>query len=884
MKIYHNSIVSNVQKKGLNMSIINNASVKKKLLLILLFPILGLIIFAYMQSIDYYNKYTSIQKVETLVLLSGKLSKLVHETQKERGMTAGYLASKGTKFNDKLSVQRKVANKNFKIFKTFSQTIDFTAYPKVFQKNINNTIKAVEGLKQVRVNVSSLSITGTKAIAYYTNMNAIILNNIKAIAKLSNDAKIAREIVAYANFLLSKERAGIERAVITNTLGQDKFGNGIEKKITNLIAAQNIYVNNFTDLANKDSILFYKKTLKGSDINEVNRIRQSLMYSSQKHLIVSQMKELVGYGGIIHNFKNYVIRGKFKYKTKINKQYNELITLIRQYKQIGKITDEEKGLLADIEGVFMDYYQALETVTSAINEEESVEKLDKMIKISDGPAVLALNKLSNSLFSDSSEYWFSQITSKINKLKKIDDELAKLLLEETVKIKSETFIGLIYILIGSIITILLAATFGYVISKKITTNIHSFTIGLDNFFAFLNYEKDDVSLLEKNGSDEFGDMTDKVNKNITITKSGIEADRKVVDDTILVLGEFEQGNLSQRVNSTASNPALKELTKLLNQMGNNMQLNIEGLLEVLDQYSHYDYVNKVETKGIKEHLLKLADGINFLGDSVTNMLVENKSNGLTLNNSSDILIENVNTLNQNSNEAAAALEETAAALEEITSTIVNNTDNVLKMSKYAGELKTSANEGEGFANKTTMSMNEINDEVTAISEAILVIDKIAFQTNILSLNAAVEAATAGEAGKGFAVVAQEVRNLASRSADAANEIKALVENATKKANEGKTISAKMINGYEILNENISKTTELINDIERSSTEQQRGIEQINDAVTSLDQQTQENASISNKTQDVANQTDSISKLIVKNADEKNFIGKDSVQAKVFKQH
>ncbi len=218
------------------------------------------------------------------------------------------------------------------------------------------------------------------------------------------------------------------------------------------------------------------------------------------------------------------------------------------------------------------------------------------------------------------------------------------------------------------------------------------------------------------------------------------------------------------------------------------------------------------------------------------MLIDNKTNGVTLQESSTILLSNVDKLNKASNEAAVSLEETAAALEEITGTVNTNSEKIGSMSSLAEKVTNSASQGQELASKTTDAMDEIDKQVTAINEAISIIDQIAFQTNILSLNAAVEAATAGEAGKGFAVVAGEVRNLAARSAEAASEIKTLVENATKKANEGKTIADGMIKGYSGLNENINKTIELISDVSVASKEQQTGIVQINDAVNSLDQQ------------------------------------------------
>jgi methyl-accepting chemotaxis protein len=464
-------------------------------------------------------------------------------------------------------------------------------------------------------------------------------------------------------------------------------------------------------------------------------------------------------------------------------------------------------------------------------------------------------------------------------VKKIDDtnaslgERLSLLIEE----KISFFNKLVYILISIFAIIIIFII--YFTSKQITNSLNNFKEGLLLFFAYLNRELTDIVLLNESSKDEFGEMAKVVNNNIEKTQKSIDEDRKLIDETILVLSEFEQGDLSQRLNMSVTNPALMELKTVLNNMASNLESNIDNVLHILEEYAHYNYLNKIPTKDIKEHLLKLTNGVNTLGDSITEMLVENKSNGLTLDESSNILLGNVDKLNISSNEAAASLEETAAALEEITSNIRNNTQNIQKMATYSNSVTKSALDGEKLANQTTVAMDEINTQVNLINDAISIIDQIAFQTNILSLNAAVEAATAGEAGKGFAVVAAEVRNLASRSAEAAKEIKTIVENATSKANQGKDIASHMIVGYKELNQNIMNTINLISDIEMSSKEQLMGIEQINDAVNQLDQQTQQNAAVASQTHDVAILTDEIAKLVVSSADTKEFNGKDSVKAK-----
>ena len=399
---------------------------------------------------------------------------------------------------------------------------------------------------------------------------------------------------------------------------------------------------------------------------------------------------------------------------------------------------------------------------------------------------------------------------------------------------------------------------------------------------------DEFERIHKNGSSVWiqASYTPVKNKSGKVTRvvkfaQDITEAKKVIDAVKKAIDLAKTGIMQQTISVSTKNEGIEEIKNGVNDLFQVVTSKVDGdlnkITNALNSFQNLDFTHK-----ITGNLGETAEGLNNFAHIITDMLVENKSNGLTLDNSSNILLKNVDILNQNSNAAAAALEETAAALEEITGNISNNTNTIIEMSSLASNVTDSASKGESLANQTTNAMNEIDVEVNAINDAISVIDQIAFQTNILSLNAAVEAATAGEAGKGFAVVAQEVRDLASRSAEAANEIKSLVQNATSKANDGKKTSDEMISGYALLNENISKTIELIKDVEMASKEQLKGIEQINDAVNSLDKQTQQNAMIASQTHDVALDTDEIAKLVVSDADSKQFIGKNDVRAKEMK--
>ena len=429
-----------------------------------------------------------------------------------------------------------------------------------------------------------------------------------------------------------------------------------------------------------------------------------------------------------------------------------------------------------------------------------------------------------------------------------------------------TILMVVFILIGAVITI----------QKLVITPLVQLDDGIQNLIK----NSDISSKVKKQANDELGKVADSFNEYLTSIEKGLEQDSLVIEEVSQIVQEVTHGKLNARITKKANNASINELTKSLNNMMQSLQSIINHSLETLKKYQNEDFRSKTNVN-CEGEIKDLMDGINVLGDRISQMLVDNKTYGITLQDSSRALLENVELLNRSSNEAAARLEETAAALEEITSTVTNNNHNVTQMAQYANTVTNAASEGEVLANKTVDSIEEINNEVKTINEAITVIDQIAFQTNILSLNAAVEAATAGEAGKGFAVVAQEVRNLASRSAEAAKEIKEIVAQATNKAESGKHIAQQMIQGYGHLNTNIDKTIELIKEVEVSSKEQEAGIVQINDAINSLDQQTQQNASVATQANEIAVNTQKIANEIVAVADSKEFNGKESVVAKKY---
>ena len=310
-----------------------------------------------------------------------------------------------------------------------------------------------------------------------------------------------------------------------------------------------------------------------------------------------------------------------------------------------------------------------------------------------------------------------------------------------------------------------------------------------------------------------------------------KSDMQVLGEVVLILNKMSRGVYKCRVKAHSDNFMIQALRDTINKTLDISQQNMNELKDTLYQYAHDDYTKQVKIDPhLQEDMLDMMKSVNLLGNSLNQSAKNNYNYGEQLNSNAVTMTDSVNNLANKANQQAASLEETTAAVEKITSITRNNTKNASKMSQLGSQVKLEVSNGMDLATKTSKAMDSINEQVTAINEAITVIDQIAFQTNILSLNAAVEAATAGEAGKGFAVVAQEVRNLASRSAEAAKQITDVVNSIQESVSLTNQKFDSMTKSIDNIYENTNSYSDTIGGVFRDSQETFKGLEHITDRI------------------------------------------------------
>ncbi len=321
------------------------------------------------------------------------------------------------------------------------------------------------------------------------------------------------------------------------------------------------------------------------------------------------------------------------------------------------------------------------------------------------------------------------------------------------------------------------------------------------------------------------------------------ATEKEVDQLV---ANARRGKLDSRIYTENKEGFFKVLGDNLNALMENTQSVVNDLSRVLGAFAHGDLTQRISAD-YEGAFLELKESANETGDRLTQVINDiHETSDYVSQNAQEIARGNMD-LSARTEAQASSLETTASSMEEINGTVRNNAANSMEASKLAAQTREQAEKGGEAVNLTISAMSEISTSSKKIADITNVIDEIAFQTNLLALNAAVEAAHAGDQGRGFAVVASEVRILAQRSAEAAKEIKQLIDESVQKVDDGSRLVDESGETLTEIIESVKKVSDIIQEMSHASNEQAAGIDMINQSIIKIDETTQQNTALVEET-------------------------------------
>ena len=730
------------------LSIITDRPLAQKLLIIAVMPIFVMVILFLHKDIDTIHQMWQMQRLKTDIELSSRLSDLVHNLQKERGLASGYLGSDGSKFHQ-LQQQQTNSDEAFIRLKSFlAAHPDLRSRP--YYPKLSETLNRLANIENFRHQITNKQITFHKVIDYYSGFNQAFIGTIRAIGKQNRDTALMQQTLAYVSLLFAKEQMGKVRAYGTYILAHRTLGPEDISTLKSFETREDFFLDTFREFADPESITLFQKLTHTPDFLHFSEMEKRLI---------------------------------------------------------------EKGQRADF----------------------------------DAPQ------------------WYQAATKAIDLFQQIEQKSEQILRKRVEENYDRARLFLLFYILSSLVIFGIIALLSFVLIRQMKKNFTTIQVSIDHFIAFLNKETSHIPKVEVVGKDEFYHIATSINTQAKRLSQNFVQDQKVLREIDDVVQKVQMGYFGYTITKKASTTEIERLRENINTMIVDTKQKLDLLTTMFFHYgkNRFDYrLTKEEMEGMNGEFGSLLNAVILQGDNISELLAMMQNAGDCLDQNTGELSKATQKLNQNAQIEKEVILETTRNLQTLYEKLISYNDQIKQMDSLSVTLEQTALEGKSKAEKSAASMEEIDTKVAAIEEAIGIIEQIAFQTNILSLNAAVEAATAGEAGKGFAVVANEVRNLATKSAKAAHTIKHLVTEANERTRIGRENSEEMIIGYQALYRSVTQTKEAISQVTLLSKNQESTIEEMGRGIEKIEKSSRGNTQTVTYISRLAEDTDKLSKKLL----------------------
>ena len=782
---------------------LKNLSIRRKLLSMLILPLLGLIIASSTIILDRFHAVSQSTQLTKDAAFFAEIGAAAHNLQKERGTSVAFVSSKGAKMADKLPTVRADSDK---VLTILNENINQRLV--AGDESLQSIVDALSKLQTLRQKSTEFQIDGLACAAQYTTIIQSLLELTSTVAKSTNNSEIMRSANTYSAYLNMKERSGRERAILAGIFAIDKMDLPHLLKLSGNLGEYNASFSQFNQIATPEQIEFHKQTVTGKSIVEVDTMRKRALESNldtslgidnaywfeQATARINLMKivedKLVG---DLQNSANSI--KQIAMTTLIIVLILTLLVILLTIILISKVTVAISQPL-----------DLLKNTLITINETGNYsKKLDYYSKDEIGQTAAAFNAMMTTL-----QMALANTNAVMNAIS-----------HGEFNVQIETTLN------GDL--------------NELKTNVNE-TVGQLRITIFaLNdvmnslYNADFAKVIVANVKGNYKQIIDKA-------INSQEALRVMLTDIGRIMEYIAAGDLDHNHRVTAEGRG--ELLTLKNNINSTLDSleSLNQIVRVAEALSRGDLTQVISTSypGI---FGEVTASMNNTAENLKHLIGDVHSAADMISSAAKEIAAGNNDLSHRTEEQAASLEETAATMQELTQTVQQNNMHAKDANRMANEAANIAIRGVDAVNSVVTTMDEINDSSHHIVDIISVIDDIAFQTNILALNAAVEAARAGDSGKGFAVVAIEVRNLAQRAADAAGEIKRLISDSVERVSGGgKQVADAGETMSEIVN-SIRGVSAIIAEITAASAEQTAGIGQVNLAIRQMDDVTQQNAAL-----------------------------------------